>query len=53
MASWVKLQLSVRIEAALRDEEVMGDEELGIVSKYAKVNQPCPFQDPAQVPDRA
>jgi ABC-type multidrug transport system fused ATPase/permease subunit len=27
----------------LRDEEVMGDEELGIVSKYAKVNQPCPF----------
>ncbi|KAL6045093.1 ABC2 type transporter superfamily protein [Balamuthia mandrillaris] len=22
---------------------VLGDEELGVVSKYAKVNQPCPF----------
>ena len=42
-AAAIHLQSSCSIEAALRDEEVMGDEALGMVSKYAKVNQPCPF----------
>jgi hypothetical protein len=33
------------------DHHAMGDEEMGIVSKYAKVNQPCPFsKNPPKYP---